>query len=61
MKDSKYLEEKIETAKGRISEIELLIREWEKSLEVKKSRSWNLTFTSSPLVSKLASKTAKGR
>ena len=39
MKDSKYLEEKIETAKGRISEIELLIREWEKSLEVKKSRS----------------------
>jgi len=39
MKDSKYLEEKIEAAKGRISEIELLIREWEKSLEVKKSRS----------------------
>jgi len=38
MSNQKYLEEKIDTAKGRIKELEYMIREWEKSLEVKKSR-----------------------
>ena len=34
-----YLEEKIKSAQGRIKELEYMIREWEKFLEVKKSRS----------------------
>jgi|TARA_B000000532_G_scaffold185315_1_gene151369 hypothetical protein len=39
MQTNNYLEEKIKTAQGRIKELEYMIREWEKSLEVKKSRS----------------------
>ena len=35
MASKPYLEEKIETAKGRIKELEYMISEWEKSLEVK--------------------------
>jgi len=33
-----HLEEKIKNAQARISELVLLISEWEKSLEIKKSR-----------------------